>query len=390
LRVYNLTEKTLHIEKLIEGYNPEVIDLSKYKWAFNQFSKTKSKNKSVDNLRIIAPPISMGKMINLLDLDEYHYACVDAISESCFVKFECKHPKAKSFFENIQLPVAEDLISIMSDFVHYYIACGNSFFLKMRNLKGEWVGLNRLIPREVMIAENYDDYGFLKPDYLQVKSGQKTFFFFSDIIHLLQRNSLSNAWGLACKPIILNIETLYDIKQYDFNRFKNGLLIDYFIIIEGGVLGERYTEIDEKGKEKIVDPYKKFLELLGEAKGIKNAHGSIFIETADANSKVRLEPMRINDNNFGELKKDLREGIIVYHRVPHRLISQETPGRLGGDNNSDLVVFYNMVVKPLQERVATILTREFNNEFNWGVKIDDFDFGNIAEVLENIESKLFR
>ena len=387
MRVYNLTEKTQHVEKLISGYNPEPVNLSKMKWVGNRHL---SKNKSKDNLKIIIPPISMEKMINLLDLDEYHYACVDAISESCFVKFECKNKNVRSYFESIQLPVSEDLISILSDFVHYYIACGNGFLLKMRNLKGEWVGLNRLIPSEVQIVENYDEFGFLKPDYLQVKSGLKTFFSGSDIIHLLQRNSLSNAWGLACKPIILNIETLNDIKQYDFNRFKNGLLIDYFIIIEGGSLGEKHTEIDENCKEQAIDPYKQFFDILSQAKGLKNSHGSIFIETADPNSKVRLEPMRINDNNFGELKRDLREGIIVYHRVPHRLVSQETPGKLGGDNNSDMTVFYNMVIKPLQERVATVLAREFNNEFRWNVKITDFDFGNIAEVLESIETKIFK
>ena len=226
MRIYDLTEKNLHMETLIESYNPKPVNLAKLKWSGNA-----SLSKSKEQLKILAPPVSMDKMLNLLDLDEYHYACVDAISESCFVKFECKNPQVKAFFENVQLPPTEDLISIMSDFVHYYIACGNGFFLKMRNLKGEWVGLNRLIPNEVQIVESYDSYGFLKPDYLQVKSGMKTFFSGDDIIHLLQRNSLSNAWGLSCKPIILNVETLYDIKQYDFNRFKNGLLIDYFIII---------------------------------------------------------------------------------------------------------------------------------------------------------------
>jgi capsid portal protein len=387
MRILDITKPNLHIETLISDYAPKSVNINKLKWSGNgHLSKAKDKT----NLKVIAPPISMEKMINLLDLDEYHYACVDAISESCFVKFECKNKKVRAFFETLQLPNSEDLISILSDFVHYYIACGNGFLLKMRNLKGEWVGLNRLIPSEVQIVENYDEYGFLQPDYLQVKSGQKTFFSGKDIIHLLQRNSLSNAWGLSCKPIILNIETLYDIKQYDFNRFKNGLLIDYFIIIEGGVLGEKHTEIDEKGREKVVDPYKDFIDLLGQANGIKNSHGSIFIETTDSNSKVRLEPMRLSDNNFGELKKDLREGIIVYHRVPHRLVSQETPGKLGGDNNSDMTVFYNMVIQPLQERVATVLAKEFKTEFEWDVKPTDFDFGNIAEVMESIETGLFK
>ena len=386
MRVYDNTRPNIHAETLIAGYNPVPININKLQWVGNAHLK----KANVDNLKIIVPPISMDKLINLVDLDEYHYSCVDAISESCFTKFSCKHADVAAFFKQIQLPRGEDLVSVLSDFVHYYIACGNGFLVKMRNATGGWVGFNRLIPSEVQIVEHYDDFGFLRPDYLQVKNGMKTFMSGDDVVHMLQRNSLSNAWGISCKPIIFNIETLHDIKQYDFNRFKNGLLIDYFIIVEGGVLGEKYTEIDDNGKERIVDPYRDFVNLLGQAKGIKNSHGCIFIETPDANSKIKLEPMRINDNNFGELKKDLREGIMVYHRVPHRLVSQETAGKLGGDNNSDLVVFYNMVIKPLQERVANILAGEFKSEFGWDVKKEDFDFGNIAEVVESIETKLFR
>ncbi len=385
MRVSGVGKSVEHYEQLIKGYDSETIDISKFDWVGKKHLSKASKT-----LKIIAPPMSMAKLIELLDKDEYHYACVDAIAESCFLKFDCKNSKAKAFLENIQLPDNEDIGSIFSDFMLYYISCGNGFLLKMRNLKGEWAGVNRLIPSEVQIAENYDDYGFLRPDYLQVKAGQKTFFPGSDVIHMVQKNSLSNAWGLACKPIILNVEILSEIKQYDFNRFKNGLLLDYFIIIEGGALGEKYTEVDEFGNEKVVDPYAEFEELLRRAKGNTNSHGSIFIETADHNSKVRLEPMRINDNNFKELKKDLRDGITVYHRVPHRLVSQETPGRLGGDNNSDLTVFYNMVVKPLQQRVANILARELNAEFSWGVKTEDFDFGDISEVLESLETRILR
>jgi len=379
---YIQTMHTNHIERLVKSYAPTPRNLSRLKWV--------GKAAAPANLKEIAPPVDMAQLLALLEKDEYHYACVDAISESCFVKIDCKNKQGKNFIDTLQLPSGEDIISILSDMVHYYIACGNGFLLKLRNVKGEWVGLNRLIPSEVAIVENYDTYGFLDPNYLQVKACKKTFIKGTDMIHILQRNSLSNAWGLACKPIIMNIETLADIKQYDYNKFKNGLLVDYFIIVEGGTLGEKYTEMLPDGTEREVDPYNDFMNLLSQAKGNTNSHGSIFIETADPNSKIRLEPMRVSDNNFAELKRDLREGIIVYHRVPHRLVSQETPGKLGGDNNSDLNVFYNMVIKPLQERVANILAHNFNTEFGWSVKPADFDFGNIAEVLETIETRLFQ
>jgi hypothetical protein len=60
----------------------------------------------------------------------------------------------------------------------------------------------------------------------------------------------------------------------------------------------------------------------------------------------------------------LNEVQILKNRVPHRLVSQEKQSTLGDDSNSDMQVFYNIVIKPLQEVVATVLSKEFNNESN--------------------------
>ena len=126
----------------------------------------------------------------------------------------------------------------MSDFVSNYTACGNGFLVKLRSLTGEWVGLSRINPAEVQIVEKYDDYGFLYPDYIEVKNNKKAYFQGSDIIHMKKTTYKSRAWGLSCLPVILNCEILNGIKEYNYNQFKNGLLIDYFIIIEGGSLGD--------------------------------------------------------------------------------------------------------------------------------------------------------
>jgi hypothetical protein len=367
-----------HIERLQAEYAPAPIDIKKHSWI--------AKSQKPDDLTIITPPILMQKLIDLLKKDEYHYGCVDAISESCFIKFECQHPQAKAFFEQMQLPKNDDIISTFSDFIHYYIGTGNGFLLKMRSITGQWVGLNRLIPSEIQIAENYDTHGFLAPNYVQVKNGLKNFIPGRDMIHMLQKNSMSNAWGIACEPIIYNVETLYEIKQYDYNRFKNGLLIDHFLIVEGGSLGKPYTDSD--GKE--IDPISEIQSLLQSARGTPKAHSTILLEVPEPTAKVRLEPLRHGENDFGSLKKDLRDGIIVYHRVPHRLVSLQTPGKLGGDESGDMTIFYNMVIKPLQERVALMIASELNNEFGWDVKAEDFDFGDINEVLESVEMRLFR
>ena len=381
MRVMGAVKDLTHLKKMVSSYEAPSVNLSKMKWV----GKTPLL-KNNEKMKLIVPPISMKMMLDLLDKDTYHYACVDAISEACFVKFECKNENVSNFIKNIQLPDQDDVVSIFSDFIHYYIATGNGFLLKMRNITGEWAGLNRLIPSEVQIIENIDDYGFLRPDYIQVSNGKKTFFKGKDIVHMLQRTSLSNAWGMACKTVILNIETLHEISSYDFNRFKSGLLLDYFIIIEGGSFSQKYK--DDNGND--VDPFAELESLLQKARGNNNSHRTILIESNDPGSKIRLEPLRVDDNNFESLKKDLRDGIIVYHRVPHRLIGIQTPGQLGGDNNSDMVIFYNMVVKPIQERVAFILSKEFKKEFGWEVNPKDFDFGNISEVMDSFEDKLLR
>lgn len=383
LKIGNTAIRTDHLSKLQEAYNTTET-IKKAEWT------GKIRKSDLPNLKIISSPVSMAKLIDMVEMDEYHEGCVDAIAESCFVKFECKNPNVTSFRDNVELPGNEDIISIFSDFVYYYTACGNGVIHKLRNLKGEWVGIDRLLPNEIQIAEKYDDVGFLRPDYIQVKNNKKLYIPGSDIIHMIQKSSKSNAWGVACKSIILNVEILNEIKNFDYNNFKNGLLIDYFMIVDGGTFGEKYSEYDPAtGKDIEIDPVENLEMILNEAKGTKNSHRLVLLETAESGSKIRLEPMRAKtDNGFKDLKKDLRDGILVYHRVPHRLVSQETPGKLGGDDSSDMKIFYNMVIKPIQNRMSFILAKEFNKEFSWNVKPTDFDFGNISEVLETIETKL--
>ena len=98
------------------------------------------------------------------------------------------------------------------------------------------MGLERMLPSEVQIVENYDEFGFFRPNYIQVKNNQKKDFAYADVIHIKKSTHRSNAWGLACLPIAINIEILGEIKTFDYNKFKNGLMIDYFVIVEGGTL----------------------------------------------------------------------------------------------------------------------------------------------------------
>ena len=366
-------------------YKPEPIDLSKYQRIGKQLV-----SKAAETKKVVSQPYSMSNLLNLLDTDEYHSGCIDALTMATIMQFDCKNSQVKSWMETAEFPACEDQTTILAELMKFYLACGNGFLIKMRNAQGQWMGLERMLPSEVQIVENYDEFGFFKPNYIQVKNNQKKDFAYEDIIHVKKSTHRSNAWGLSCLPIAINIEILGEIKTFDYNNFKNGLMIDYFVIVEGGTLRDG-TVTDEAGNEVLTDAYTEIEKALTEVKGNAKSHSTVLIESENRDVKIRLEPLRQQDREGGflGLKKDLREGILAYHRVPARIVSQLIPGQLGGDNRSDMLMFYQFVVRPLQNRLALALANEFNFDFGWNVKPEDFNFGNLTEVLQTADEQLF-
>ena len=389
MRVMRLSGNNLAISSvsdLIENkYKPEAIDLSKCQRLGKQLI-----SKAAESKKTVMAPYSMSKLLNLLDMDEYHSGCIDALSMATVMQFECKNKQVAAWMEAAEFPACEDQTTILAEMIKFYLACGNGFLIKMRNPQGDWMGLERMLPSEVQIVENYDKFGFFRPDYIQVKNNQKKDFAYADIVHIKKSTHRSNAWGLACLPIAINIEILGEIKTFDYNNFKNGLMIDYFVIVEGGTLRDG-TVTDEQGNEVLTDAYTEIEKALTEVKGNAKSHSTVLIESESRDVKIRLEPLRQQDREGGflSLKKDLREGILAYHRVPARIVSQLIPGQLGGDNSSDMRMFYQFVVRPLQNRLALALANEFNFDFGWKVKPEDFNFGNLTEVLQTADEQLF-
>jgi capsid portal protein len=366
-------------------YKSEPIDLSKCHRIGKQLV-----SKAAETKKVVSQPYSMSNLLNLLDTDEYHSGCIDALTMATIMQFDCKNSQVKAWMVDAEFPACEDQTTILAELMKFYLACGNGFLIKMRNAQGEWMGLERMLPSEVQIVENYDEFGFFKPNYIQVKNNQKKDFAYEDIIHIKKSTHRSNAWGLACLPIAINIEILGEIKTFDYNNFKNGLMIDYFVIVEGGTLRDG-TVTDEQGNEVLTDAYTEIEKALTEVKGNAKSHSTVLIESESRDVKIRLEPLRQQDREGGflGLKKDLREGFLAYHRVPARIVSQLIPGQLGGDNSSDMRMFYQFVVRPLQNRLALALANEFNFDFGWNVKPEDFNFGNLTEVLQTADEQLF-
>ncbi len=375
-----------HASELAEkrlAYEP--VNLAKYAQ-----KGTRLIEKADEKKNIIPPPYSMAKLLDLLDVDEYHWGCVKAMEQVVVSQVECTNAKVKKWFDDAEYSACEDQVTVLGELIRYHQACGNGFLLKMRDAQGVWRGLETILPSEILMAENYDQYGFSRPNYLQLRGGKRIDYPYADVIHMRQPTHRSKLWGLAGLPIVINIEILAEIKTFDYNNFKNGLMIDYFIIVEGGTLRDG-TVTDEEGNAVIQDAYSEIEKALAEVKGNNRSHSTILIESDNPNVKIRIEPLQQyhREGGFLTLKKDLREGVFAYHRVPPRLVSQLVPGQLGGDNNSDMTMFYKFVVKPIQNRLALALANEFNWEFGWNVRPDEFQFGDLTEVLMTEDERLF-
>ena len=366
-------------------YRTEQPDLSKCQRVGKQIV-----SKAAEAKKTVASPYSMSKLLDLLDTDEYHSGCIDALTMATVMKCDVSDSRINGWLANAQFPGCETFATILGELVKFYLACGNGFLAKMRNAAGEWVGLERLLPSEMQIVENYDEFGFFKPNYMQVKNNKKKDFAYGDIIHMKKGTHKSEAWGLACLPIAMNIEILGEIKTFDYNNFLNGLMIDYFVIVEGGTLRDGAV-IDDDGNEVETDAYSEIERVLGEVKGNAKSHSTVLIESENKDVKIRLEPLRQQDREGGfiTLKKDLREGIFAYHRVPARVVSQLIPGQLGGDHSSDMQMFYSFVVKPLQQRLAGLFAGEFKYEYGWQTEPGAFVFGDLTQILRSPDEILF-
>lgn len=371
---------------LDKNYSPKPVNLNFYRW-----QGSKKLSKASEKKKVISPPYSMTNLLKLIEIDEYHSGCISSKVNTCLMQFEVKSSSLKNWFSNAQYPGNDDILVTLGELLKYFLACGNGFILKMRSPSGDWVGMERLLPTEVQLIENYDSFGFFKPDFLHVKNGMKRFFSGDDVIHFKNPTHKSNAWGVSCLPVAINIEILEQIKTFDYNNFKNGLLVDYFMIVEGGSLKDDVVE-DSEGNEVLKDAFTVIEETLQSAKGNNKSHTTVLIETENKDAKIRLEPLRQQerDGGFISLKKDLREGIFAYHRVPARVVSQLIPGQLGGDTKSDMLMFYHFVIKPLQHRLGEVLAQEFNKEYNWKLESSEFDFGDLTTIFETEDEQLFK
>ena len=88
---YNLAISSA-ADLLDSKYKPEPIDLSKYQRIGKQLV-----SKAAETRKVVSQPYSMGKLLNLLDTDEYHSGCIDALTMATIMQFECSNSQVKAW-----------------------------------------------------------------------------------------------------------------------------------------------------------------------------------------------------------------------------------------------------------------------------------------------------
>jgi hypothetical protein len=369
-------------KELMKAYGPVRRSYKK----INFLSKAQDMKK-VLKYKSIPAPANMGKLLDLLDVDGWHYSCVDAIAKGTIMYVKCKNKMVQDWLDNSQNPM--NLVGTLRTAVQHYQGCGNGILTKLRDKTGEWIGLELLKPQEIDLKEWRDAQNFLKPYYIQRRGRDVVIFPNEDIIHIIRPTHKSDVWGSSSLPVAQNIETMKQIKMLTYNSFKNGLMIDYFIIVQGGTLN---GSGDDDGDDNIEDStFNRIRNLLSDAVGPGGARDNILLESEDPGSEIKLIPVRQSqqDGEYLKLKEDIRNETSVYHRVPSRIIGQQISGSLGGDNNSDMTIFHNFNLKPIQGEIATLLSDNFREEFGWSVSIDDWDFGNLTDVFKSSDELAF-
>jgi hypothetical protein len=383
LRIKGNNVACITMDELLDNYKASVPGYSGLKLVTKGFKRLD--HSEVLKYKSYLAPANMRKLLDLTDVDGWHGACCDAIADGTVMQVACRDAAVQGWIDNSQN--AEDIVTTFRTAVLHYQACGNGIIAKLRDSFGKWKGVELLKPHEIDIKHFVNSENFLRPYYVQRRGKQVNVFPYDDIIHLKKPTHKSDVWGLSSMPIAQGVETLKQIKMLDYNNFKNGLKIDYIVVVQGGSLSSTDDDSDSQGSS----IYDKVKEVFEEGVEAEYAGSSVILESEDPGSEIKLIPLRQNpkDGEYLKLKDDIRNETCVYHRMPKRLVGQAISGQLGGDNNSDMTIFYNFSLKPIANKFATILSDNFRREFGFSVKARDWDFGTLTDVFKSSDEKAF-
>jgi len=146
--------------------------------------------------------------------------------------------------------------------------------------------------------------------------------------------------------------------EYNISRFKNGMMIDFMIIVEGG-------EVDSK----VLEDINSFLSK--NYKGIANAGKALYLNSDTPDVKIRIEKVsaEIKDASFLKQREFSRDVVMVAHNMNSKLWGLATAGQLGsGDGDMMFRLFEELIGKPDRQ----MFQHKLNQIVKYGLGVEDF------------------
>jgi len=146
--------------------------------------------------------------------------------------------------------------------------------------------------------------------------------------------------------------------EYNINRFKNGLMIDFIIIVEGG-------EVDKK----VLGDINKFLSK--NYQGLVNSGKALYLNSDTPEVKIKIEKVsaEIRDASFLRQREFSRDVVMVAHGMNTKIWGLSTAGQLGsGEGDMQFRLFEELIIKPDRVRFQ----KKLNQIVKYGLGVDDF------------------
>lgn len=146
--------------------------------------------------------------------------------------------------------------------------------------------------------------------------------------------------------------------EYNINKFSNGMMIDFIMVVEGG-------DVDEG----VLTDVNNFLAK--NYQGLSNAGKALYLnsDTPDVNIRIEKISADIKDSSFLKQREFSRDVVMVAHNMNSKIWGLSTAGQLGsGEGDMMFRLFEELIGKP--DRL--MFQDKINQLVKYGLGVEDF------------------
>ena len=275
------------------------------------------------------------------------------------------YKKVLAFTENPNLE-GERFIDIIKGWGEDYYTFRYNYMELVPNGKGEIVEIYNLRAPHVRVKKYYGKIHFIQ----QIDGKTSEFALFSndrskrnpkynEVLWIRDYYAKSKYYAVpdyysATGDIMLDRSSV----EYNVARFKNGMMIDFIIVVEGG-------EVDSG----VLEDINKFLTK--NYKGLLNAGKALYLNSDDPDVKIRIEKVsaEVKDASFLKQREFSRDVVMVGHGMNAKVWGLATPGQLGsGEGDMMLKLFELLIGVPDRQ----MFQDKINQVIRYGLGVEDF------------------